>query len=164
MYLKKYWGTSCVDELDYHILEELQKDFPLRQEPYEAISDKLKISCDQLLAKLRLLMADGVIRRIGASLDSRKLGWVSTLAAISVEDGLVEKASEIIEKFPEITHSYLRSNNFNIWFTIIASDNGRINNILKQIQSALFLESSQILNLPMKRLFKLNARFNILPS
>jgi len=152
-----------VDELDYRILDVLQNDFPLDQEPYEVISDKLKIPYQQLLERLRLLMADGVIRRIGASLDSRKLGYCSTLAAISVEPGIVERASEIIEKFPEITHSYLRSDRFNIWFTIIASDNERLENIIKEIQSALFLESSQILNLPVKRLFKLNTCFNISP-
>ncbi len=152
-----------MDELDYRILDALQNDFPLDQEPYGVISDKLKIPCEQLLARLRLLMADGVIRRIGACLDSRKLGYYSTLAAISVEDGIVEGASEIIGRFPEVTHSYLRSDRFNIWFTIIASDDERLENILKQIQFALSLESSQILNLPVKRLFKLNACFNILP-
>lgn len=152
-----------MDELDYRILKALQEDFSLSQRPYNAISDKLKIPCEQLLERVRSLMADGVIRRIGASLDSRKLGFCSTLAAISVEDSVVEQASEIIEGFPEITHSYLRSDHFNIWFTIIASDNERIENIIKEIQSALLLESSQILNLPVKRLFKLNACFNISP-
>lgn len=152
-----------MDELDYRILKALQEDFSLSQRPYNAISDKLKIPCEQLLERVRSLMADGVIRRIGASLDSRKLGFCSTLAAISVEDNVVEQASEIIEGFPEITHSYLRSDHFNIWFTIIASDNERIENIIKEIQSALLLESSQILNLPVKRLFKLNACFNISP-
>jgi len=102
-----------------------------------------------------------VIRRIGASLDSRKLGYCSTLATISVEDSIVERASEIIEGYPEITHSYLRSDRFNIWFTIITSNNERIGNIIEEIQSALSLENSQILNLPMKRLFKLNACFKI---
>ena len=150
-----------MDKLDYRILDVLQNDFPLDQEPYEIISDKLKIPCEQLLERLQALMTDGVFRRIGASFDSCKLGYCSTLAAISVEPGIVEQASEIIEKFPEITHSYLRSDHFNIWFTIIASDNERLENIIKEIRSALSLESSQILNLPVKRLFKLNACFNI---
>ena len=152
-----------MDELDYRILDALQNDFPLNQEPYEVTSDKLKIPCEQLLDRLQVLMADGVVRRIGASLDSRKLGYYSTLAAISVEENIVEQASEIIENIPEITHSYLRNDHFNIWFTIIASDNERLENIIKEIQSALSLESSQILNLPMKHLFKLNACFNISP-
>ena len=151
-----------MDELDYRILNAIQTDFPLSERPYEAISDELKIPCEQLLARLRTLIDDGIIRRFGASLDSRKFGFSSTLAAISVENDIVEQASEIIEAYAEITHSYLRDNHFNIWFTIIASNNERIENIIEEIQSALSLESSQILNLPVKRLFKLNACFNIL--
>ena len=150
-----------MDELDYRILQILQNDFPLSEKPYEAISEKLKIPCDRLMGRIESLIFGGIIRRIGASLDSHMLGFHSTLAAISIEDSLVERASEIIEAYPEITHSYLRSDRFNIWFTIIASNNERIENILEEIQSALSLESSQILNLPMKKLFKLNACFKI---
>jgi DNA-binding Lrp family transcriptional regulator len=154
----------AMDEIDYRILDELQSNFPLTPKPYEAISAKLKIPCDQLTERLAQLMADGVIRRLGASLDSRKLGFRSTLAAISVDNDVVSQASEIIDGYPEITHSYLRDDRFNVWFTVIASDDERIESILNEIQEKLSLENTQILNLPMKRLFKLNARFNILPS
>jgi len=151
-----------MNELDYRILEVLQSEFPLCERPYEEVSKKLKIPCEQLMVRIESLITDGVIRRMGASLDSRKLGYCSTLAAISVDDSVVERASEIIEGYPEITHSYLRSDRFNIWFTIIASSNERIEHIIEEIQLALSLESSQMINLPMKHLFKLNASFNIL--
>ncbi|MFZ2148594.1 MAG: hypothetical protein WAV28_15375 [Sedimentisphaerales bacterium] len=105
-------------------------------------------------------MAEGVIHRIGASLDSRKFGFCSTLAAVSCKAELVEQAAEIIGRFPEVTHSYLRDDNFNIWFTIIAISNERIEYILEHIRTSLSLESSQVLNLPVKHLFKLDARFN----
>ncbi len=150
-----------MDELDCRILQALQNDFPLSQYPYEIISDKLGISCKQLMARLQLLKTDGVIRRIGASLDSRRFGYKSTLAAISVKQSALEQASEVIDSFSEITHSYLRNDHFNIWFTVIAPDDERIENVIGEIQSALSLENSQVLNLPMKRLFKLNASFNI---
>ncbi len=152
-----------MDELDCQILQVLQNDFPLSPGPYEILAHKLNISPDKLWERVGRLLEEDVIRRIGASLDSHKLGFCSTLAAISVEDSIVEQASEIIEKFPEITHSYLRNDHFNIWFTIIASDNERIGSIIKEIQSKLSLESSRVLNLPVKHLFKLNACFNISP-
>ena len=152
-----------MDKLDYRILEALQNDFPLSERPYEIIAGRLQIPCDQLWNRLQKLIDDGVIRRIGASLDSRKLGFCSTLSAVSVGPDQVEQAAEVIGQFPEVTHSYLRNDHFNIWFTIIAIDSKRIDYILEQIRSTLSLESSQVLNLPMKRLFKLNARFNILP-
>ena len=149
-----------MDKLDYEILQVLQNNFPLAERPYEIIADKLNISIAQLWDRLEKLMSDGIIRRIGASLDSRELGFCSTLAAVSVELDMVDKASEIIGGFVEVTHSYLRSDRFNIWFTIIAVDNAKIEYILEQIRNSLSLDDSQILNLPVKRLFKLDVRFN----
>jgi siroheme decarboxylase len=150
-----------MDELNCRILETLQNEFPLSQYPYEIMSGKLGISCEKLMARLQLLKDDGAIRRMGASLDSRRFGYKSTLAAISVKQSALERACEIIAGFSEITHSYLRNDRFNIWFTVIAQDDKEIERIIGKIQSALSLESSQVLNLPMKRVFKLNASFNI---
>jgi DNA-binding Lrp family transcriptional regulator len=150
-----------MDELDCRILKVLQNDFPLSERPYEILAHKLQIPCDQLWSRIQKLIAEGVIRRIGASLDSRKLGFCSTLAAVSCKADLVEQAAKIIGQFSEVTHSYLRNDNFNIWFTIIAVDEERIEYILEQIRNSLSLECSQVLNLPIKHLFKLNARFKV---
>lgn len=148
-----------MNELDHRILQVLQDEFPLSERPYEILTEKLGICCDELWQRTERLLDLGVIRRIGASLDSRKLGYSSTLAAISVEAGQVEQAAEIIGRYPEVTHSYLRDDEFNIWFTVIAADNKRIEAILEEIRSALSLESRHVLNLPAKRVFKLDARF-----
>lgn len=152
-----------MDKLDCRILEVLQGDFPLSERPYEILAHKLEIPCEELWSRVQRLMAEGVIRRFGASFDSHKLGFCSTLAAISVEEDFVEQAAEVISRFPEVTHSYLRKDDFNIWFTIVAADEEKIEYVLEKIRSALSLESSQVLNLPMKRLFKLDARFKALP-
>jgi DNA-binding Lrp family transcriptional regulator len=148
-----------MDKLDFRILQELQDDFPLSERPYEIIARRLDISCDELCKRVENMVGKGVIRRIGASLDSRKFGFCSTLAAVSVGPDLVDKAAEIIGQFSEVTHSYLRSDDFNIWFTIIAADQQRLAEILEEIRTRLSLDSSKILNLPVKRLFKLDARF-----
>ena len=148
-----------MDELDHRILEVLQDEFPLSEEPYEVLADKLRISCDELWRRVEKLLDLGVIRRLGASLDSRKLGYSSTLAAISVEVEQVERAAAIVGAYSEVTHSYLRDDQFNIWFTIIAENERRIEDILEQIRSALSLEGSAALNLPAKQIFKLDARF-----
>jgi len=97
-----------MDELDWRILQALQNDFPLSARPYETIAHKLKIPCDELWNRIERMVSEGMIRRIGASLDSHKLGFCSTLAAVSVEPNLVDKAAEVIGQFPEVTHSYLR--------------------------------------------------------
>jgi len=148
-----------MDGLDYRILDVLQNEFPLRRRPYEVIAERLNISGDELWERMQRLLKEGVIRRMGASLDSRKLGYASTLAAISVPAERVDEAAQVVGKYPEVTHSYLRNDQFNIWFTVIAGSSERIATILEEIRSALALEQAAVLNLPVIRLFKLDASF-----
>jgi len=150
-----------MDKTDSRILQEFQDAFPLSERPYEIIAKKLNISEEELWNRMQIMLDEGVIRRIGASFDSKKLGFHSTLAAVSVDSEQVDHAAEIIGRFHEVTHSYLRNDVFNIWFTIIAVDDNRIENILEQIRTSLSLERSKVLNLPVKRLFKLDARFHV---
>ena len=150
-----------MDEIDSRILRELQHDFPLSERPYEVVAERLQMSGEQLWARVRQMLDEGIIRRMGASFDSNKLGFRSTLAAVSVKPECVDRAAEVIGQFPEVTHNYLRNDEFNIWFAMIAVDEKRIEDVLEEIRTALSLEKSAVLNLPMKRLFKLDARFNV---
>jgi len=150
-----------MDKIDSRILHELQYDFPLSEKPYEIIAKRLKMPKEDVWNRVQTMLDEGIIRRMGASFDSNKLGFSSTLAAVSVDAEIVDRASDIIGQFHEVTHSYLRNDVFNIWFTLIAVDHKRIENILKQIRKSLDIEKSKVLNLPMKRLFKLDARFRV---
>jgi DNA-binding Lrp family transcriptional regulator len=107
------------------------------------------------------MLDGGVIQRMGASFDSNKLGFRSALAAVNVRPELVDRADKIIGEFPEVTHSYLRNNAFNIWFTLITVDETRIEKILEQIRVSLSIDKSRILNLPVKRLLRLDVDFSI---
>lgn len=150
-----------MDELDSRILHHLQHEFPLCENPYEVIAEGLNLSVEELWSRVERMLDDGVIRRMGASFDSKKLGFCSTLAAVSVEPALVERAAEVIGAYPEVTHNYLRNDTFNIWFTMIAVDRARIERVLEEIRESLSLEKSAVLNLPVRRLFKLDARFGV---
>ncbi|MCK5174391.1 MAG: AsnC family transcriptional regulator [Planctomycetes bacterium] len=148
-----------MDDLDRRILTELQDDFPLSERPYDIIASRLDIDVDTLWQRVEALLGSGVIRRLGASLDSRKLGYSSTLAAICVPEPKVDEASELLNDYVEVTHSYLREGRFNIWFTIIAANTDEIDRILSEIAKKLDLGPKNVLNAPVERLFKLDARF-----
>ena len=148
-----------MDDLDRRILTELQDDFPLSERPYDIIASRLDIDVDTLWQRVEALLESGVIRRLGASLDSRKLGYSSTLAAICVPEPKVDEVSELLNDYVEVTHSYLREGRFNIWFTIIAANTDEIDRILSEIAAKLDLRAEDVLNAPVERLFKLDARF-----
>ena len=149
-----------MDDMDKKVLAALQHDFPLSQEPYKVIAEKVGASVEEVFRRVRTLIDTGAIRRLGASLDSRKLGYKSTLAAVRVADNDVDAASAVISAYPEVTHSYLRNSEFNIWFTLIAASEARVVDILEEIRLHLLLGADDILNLPVEILFKLDARFD----
>lgn len=134
-------------------------DFPVSPNPYDTIADRLGIETDELLQRVQALLDCGTIRRIGISVDSRKMGFASTLAAVRVADDRVDSISEIINSYPEITHSYLRENEFNIWFTVIAESVQRIEEVLEELRVKFDIGADDVLDLPVTQLFKLDARF-----
>lgn len=152
-----------MDELNHRILDALQYDFPLSERPYDVLASRLGLDADLVWRRVELMLEEGIIRRLGASIDSRKLGFCSTLAAVRVAPDDVDRAAEVIGRYREVTHSYLRDHEFNIWFTVIAVDSARIEAILDEIRRDLSLNESDVLNLPMKRMFKLDARFSARP-
>lgn len=145
--------------LDRKIVTELQMDFPVSANPYETIADRLGIETDELLQRVQTLLKSGIIRRIGISVDSHKMGFASTLSAVRVLADQVDLTSEIINTYPEITHSYLRANEFNIWFTVIAKSTQRIEEVLEELRVKLGISADDVLDLPVTQLFKLDARF-----
>jgi DNA-binding Lrp family transcriptional regulator len=148
-----------MDTIDKQILDALQMDFPLALRPYAVIAERLELSEEAVWRRVQRLMERGIIRRLGASLDSRKLGYQSTLVGIRVPPEGMEQASRMLDAYPEVTHCYLRQNDYNIWFTLIAVSLERIDAILVEIQEALSLQDGDVLNVPVERLFKLDARF-----
>lgn len=148
-----------MDALDRRIIHELQENFPLAPHPYEIMAGRLGICLEALWERVCVLVASQVIRRIGFSIDSRKIGYFSTLAAIRVPPEQVEQASAVMMQYPQITHSYLRDHAFAIWFTVIAEDERRILTILEDLRTALNVSDADMMNLPVKKLFKLDARF-----
>jgi len=150
-----------MDAVDKRVVALLQGEFPVCERPYGALAEKAGLSEEELWGRVEKLLLEGVIRRIGASMDSAGLGFSSTLAAVRVEPSRVEEAAEVIGGYEEVTHSYLRGDEYNIWFTVIAESAERVGRIVGEIRERLGLEEADVLNLPMKRMFKLDTRFDV---
>ena len=92
---------------------------------------------EQVLGRVRNLMESGVIRRLGANFTSRKLGYTSTLCAARVPPEALERFVEVVNRYPGVTHNYLRRHHFNVWFTLIAESPERLEQILAEILRGL---------------------------
>ena len=146
-----------MDNIDKKILNIIQTKFPITSAPYADIGEKVDISEDEAFTRVKALVDSGVIRRIGASFDSRGLGWTSTLCAMSVPSEKIEQISEVISQYHGVTHNYERNHKFNLWFTLIAPDLAAVDNTLKEIEEK---SGYEVHNLPMLKKFKIKVDFN----
>jgi DNA-binding Lrp family transcriptional regulator len=138
----------------------IQTEFPLDAHPYAVMGAQLGISEGEAFAITEAFIENKSIRRIGATLDSRKLGYFSTLCAIAVTDpGDIDSVAALINSYPGVTHNYQRQNRYNIWFTLIAPSPQAVDDILAQIAEKSGYTA--ILNLPAVRLFKIRVSFDV---
>ena len=97
----------ALDDLDRTILNRIQSDFPLTLRPYMSIADELSTAEDEVLKRLSRLKEKGIIRRIGGNFVPNKLGFVSTLCTAKVPEDKINIFSEIVNRYPGVTHNYL---------------------------------------------------------
>lgn len=147
--------------IEKEILNAVQKDFPVCVRPFEEIARKIGgVSESEVVDTLRRLNENGYLRRLGPIFDAGRLGYVSTLAAVGVPDEKVGLATSVINSYSEVTHNYLRADSdFNVWFTVTAISQDRLLAILEEIGEKL--EVSEVLNLPVKKMFKIKVEFNV---
>ncbi len=144
---------------DKKILNRIQSDFPITRNPFGTIATELGLTEEDVLTSLTRLKDRGIIRRIGGNFVPEKLGFVSTLCAARVPANRIDQFAETVNRYPGVTHNYLRENDFNVWFTFIAPSMAEIEANLADIAKTTGVD--EILNLPATRVFKIRAQFNL---
>lgn len=98
-----------LDELDKSIIGIMQEEFPLVPEPYRAIADQLGISEDELLLRLKGYRQSRKIRKMGAVLRHREVGYAANaLCAWIIPEERIQEVGEMFAKIAVVTHCYAR--------------------------------------------------------
>jgi siroheme decarboxylase len=148
----------ALDALDKAILNEIQSNFPIVSRPYEEVGRRVGAAEAEVVSRVGAMYESGVIRRIGANFTSRKLGYTSTLCAAMVPEEKLEQFVAAVNRYPGVTHNYLRRHRFNVWFTLIAESPARLAEILAEISRASGVE---VLSLPAEEVFKIKVDFPV---
>jgi DNA-binding Lrp family transcriptional regulator len=148
-----------MDETDRKLLQIMQDAFPLVSKPWLEIGGKLNLKEEEVLSRVKRLLNEGAIRKVGPTFDYRKIGiGASTLIAMKVPPKKIEEVARTINRLEEVTHNYQRNHEYNLWFTLTARDEKSLQSLIATIKKSTGIEN--ILNLPTVRLFKLDVRFN----
>jgi siroheme decarboxylase len=145
-----------LDEHDKRLMNLLQSSFPIDERPFDAVAEKAGLASEEVKARTQRLLDERIVREITPIFDTRALGYSSMLVAARVDGENPHRAARIINSHPGVSHNYLRTHEFNLWFTIATPPDSRLGleGTLEVLQRLTGAES--IRQLPTLTLFKIN--------
>jgi siroheme decarboxylase len=145
-----------LDETDRRLMNLLHSSFPLQREPFAPIAAEAELAVDEVKARTQRLLDERIIREITPIFDTRALGYSSMLVAAKVDSENPQRAARIVNSHPGVSHNYLRTHDFNLWFTIACPPDSELG--LEGTLEALMRETGaeSMRQLPTLTLFKIN--------
>lgn len=98
-----------IDETDRALIVATQEGLPLVPRPYHAIAERLGCAPEEVMSRLQRLLADGVIRRIGAVPNHYAIGWTANgMTVWDAPDEAIDAIGAEIGALEFVTHCYRR--------------------------------------------------------
>ena len=153
---RKGGAAVPLDDADKQLMNLLQSSFPLDPEPFASVARAAEMPLAEVKSRTQRLLDERIIREITPIFDTRALGYASMLVAAKVDTENPHRAARIINSHPGVSHNYLRTHEFNLWFTIATPPDSKLGleGTLEVLQAETGAES--IRQLPTLTLFKIN--------
>lgn len=148
-----------IDNINKKLLSRLQEGIGISQHPFKDLAQELGLSEEEVITRLNRLREKKILRRIGFSLNTRKLGLSSTLVGCKIPLEKIARAQQVIANYGNITHNYLRKHRLNMWFTLSAVSKKNISEILARLKDELGAE--EMVSLPTQKVFKLKFQLHV---
>lgn len=148
---------GVTDPITQALLDNWQRDFPIIHRPFEQLAQTLGVGETDVIARLVHQKENGRITRVGATC-APNIVSASTLAAISAPEDRIEEVAAIIGSEPGVNHSYLRENDWNLWFVATGPDRAHVDGALARISERSGL---RVLDLRLVRPFNVDLGFSM---
>ncbi len=149
---------SPLTPLQRRLCHILQDGLSICSRPFAEIARLLDSSEASVLHHIRELKKMEIIRRLGAMINYRALGKVSTLVTAHIPEEDVQEVAGVVNLLPGVSHNYLRKHHYNLWFTLQGESQTEIETTLTELSSRFGIEFN---SLPVERSFKLDVRFDV---
>ncbi len=143
--------------LEFALLNDFQRDFPLVAEPFAELARRLDCTPEAVLATAEKLQRRGAISRVGAVFAPWRIG-VSTLATIAALPDRLEEVAGRVSSRVEVNHNYQREHRFNLWFVATAADEAALTGVLDGIAADT---GRPVLSLPLIEQYHIDLGFDL---
>ena len=149
-----------MDLTDRQLLNLIQSQFPLADQPYHALGSQLDLSADETISRLAELKRQNVLRQISAIFDTRRLGYKTTLAAMAYAPEQLHPAALSINRHPGVSHNYAREGSYyNLWFTVAVPPDGDLEATVARMARETHALNFRVM--PTIRFFKIGVNFDM---
>jgi siroheme decarboxylase len=130
------------DATDRRIIQATQAGLPLTPRPYHTIAEQLDLPVEDVMARLKQMLKNGIIRRIGAVPNHYALGYrANGMTVWDVPDEKVDELGQRIGEFDFVSHCYRRPRHLPKWpYNLFAMVHGKTQaQVEEQIQQIVDL-------------------------
>jgi DNA-binding Lrp family transcriptional regulator len=119
--------SARLDAIDRRIVQATQAGLPLCARPYHALAEQLGLDADEVTARMRRMLAAGIIRRIGAVPNHYRLGYrANGMSVWDVPDERISELGRRVGVLPFVSHCYRRPRRLPEWpYNLFAMIHGR---------------------------------------
>lgn len=150
--------TITLDRADRLLINSLQRGFPLSPRPYREVAEALGLEEQEVIERLRRMLAEGALTRLGAILSAPQLGGERTLAALAAPPERLEEVIQAINRHEEVSHNYERTHRYNLWFVISSEDSDAVQRVIAEIERETGLT---VINLPTLEEYRVEFYFEL---
>jgi siroheme decarboxylase len=126
-------GAARFDATDRQLIDRLHGDLPLTERPFADVGRELALSEDEVLERLRKMLAQGTLTRFGPLFQIERAGGQFVLAALEVPAADFERVTALVNSLPEVAHNYRREHRLNMWFVVAAESQAAADAALARI-------------------------------
>ncbi|MDD4028186.1 MAG: Lrp/AsnC family transcriptional regulator [Caldisericia bacterium] len=99
-----------LQNIDRSILEFLQLEIPVCERPYKELSQRLRMTENEIVQRIQFLIDQGFIKRLGAILYHHSVGYTyNALVAWAVSPSSSSLVAEVVKTNLSVSHCYFRS-------------------------------------------------------
>ena len=119
--------SAPIEAIDREIVRATQAGLALAARPYHAVAEQLGLDADEVMARMRRMLAAGIIRRIGAVPNHYRLGYrANGMSVWDVPDERVSELGREVGALPFVSHCYRRPRRLPRWpYNLFAMVHGR---------------------------------------
>ena len=136
---------------DHEILRVIQDGVPVTREPFKEAADKLCMTQEELVKRVKTMNENGLIRRFSANINQRKLGITANAVVVwNIPEAKMEASVPVFLKRSEISHIYERRVypgrwEYNLYTVVHDYDRESVERFAKKIADEIGVDDYQVL-------------------